>query len=66
MTAQLTYQIIQTLPETERTLLFDMLESDKKPFSIDDLINSKEVVIPSDNEMICYLIENCFSKIKDS
>lgn len=66
MTAQLTYQIIQTLPETERKLLLDMLEADSKPFSIEELTTPKRKKPALDIEVMKYLIDNCFSKIKDS
>lgn len=66
MTAQLTYQIIQTLPETERKLLFDMLEANSKPFSIEELTTPKRKKPALDIEVMKYLIDNCFSKIKDS
>ena len=66
MTAQLTYQIIQTLPETERKLLLDMLEADSKPFSIAELTTPKRKKPALDIEVMKYLIDNCFSKIKDS
>jgi len=66
MTAQLTYQIIQTLPEKEKTLLFDMLEADSKPFIIEELTTPKRKKPALDLEVMKYLIETCFSKNKDS
>ena len=66
MTAKLTYQIIQSLSDSERDLLFDMLENDKRPLSFEELLIPKPLLIPSDKEIISYLIANCFSKIKDS
>jgi hypothetical protein len=66
MTAQLTYQIIQTLTEKERTLLFDMLESDNKSFSLEELITPKRKKPALDLDVMKYLIKTCFSKNKDS
>lgn len=66
MTAKLTYQIIQALSEQERTLLFDMLEADSKPFSIEELTTPKRKKPVLDIEIQKYLIKTCFSKIKVS
>jgi len=67
MTAQLTYQIIMTLPEKERELLFDMLEPQMKKFDLEELISDD--VPPtkiSNDEMMLLLIDRYFSKVKDS
>lgn len=67
MTAQLTYQIIMTLPEKERELLFDMLEPQMKKFDLEELISDE--VPPakiSNDEMMLLLIDRYFSKVKDS
>lgn len=67
MTAQLTYQIIMTLPEKERQLLFNMLEPQMKKFNLEELIS--EEVPPakiSNDEMMLLLIDRYFSKVKDS
>lgn len=67
MTAQLTYQIIMTLPEKERELLFNMLEPQMKKFDLEELISDE---IPpakiSNDEMMLLLIDRYFSKVKDS
>lgn len=63
MTAELTYQIIQTLSESERILLFDMLEADSKPLYIEKLIRPKRKKPALDLEVQKYLIKTCFSKI---
>ena len=41
MTAKLTYEIIMSLPEGERTLLFDMLEPNFEKFDFDDFISEE-------------------------
>ena len=67
MTAQLTYQIIMTLPEKERELLFDMFEPQMKKFDLEELICDE--VPPakiSNDEMMLLLIDRYFSKVKDS
>lgn len=67
MTAQLTYQIIMTLPEKERELLFNMLEPQMKKFDLEELISDE--VPPakiSNDEMMLLLIDRYFSKVKDS
>jgi len=67
MTAQLTYQIIMTLPEKERELLFNMLEPQMKKFDLEELISDD--VPPtkiSNDEMMLLLIDRYFSKVKDS
>ena len=67
MTAQLTYQIIMTLPEKERELLFNMLEPQMKKFDLEELISDE---IPpakiSNDEMMLLLIDRYFNKVKDS
>ena len=67
MTAQLTYQIIMTLPEKERELLLNMLEPQMKKFDLEELI-SDEVPLTkiSNDEMMLLLIDRYFSKVKDS
>jgi hypothetical protein len=67
MTAQLTYQIIMTLPEKERELLLNMLEPQMKKFDLEELISDE--VPPakiSNDEMMLLLIDRYFSKVKDS
>ncbi len=67
MTAQLTYQIIMTLPENERELLLDMLKPQMKKFDLEELITDE--VAPakiSNDEMMLLLIGKYFSKVKDS
>lgn len=66
MTAQLTYQIIMTLPEKERELLFDMLEPQMKKFDLEELVSDKASKKALKNERMLRLIDTCFSKIKDS
>jgi hypothetical protein len=66
MTAQLTYQIIMTLPEKERELLFDMLEPQMKKFDLEELISDEVQTKISNDEMMLLLIDRYFSKVKDS
>lgn len=66
MTAQLTYQIIMTLPEKERELLFNMLEPQMKKFDLEELVSDKASKKALKNERMLRLIDTCFSKIKDS
>ena len=66
MTAQLTYQIIMTLPEKERELLLDMLEPLMKKFDLEELISDKVYEKNSQKERMLRLIDTCFSKVKDS
>ena len=67
MTAQLTYQIIMTLPEKERELLFDMLEPQMKKFDLEELISDEvQPAKISNDEMMLLLIDRYFSKVKDS
>jgi hypothetical protein len=66
MTAQLTYQIIMTLPEKERELLFDMLEPQMKKFDLEELVSDKASKKALKSERMLRLIDTCFSKIKDS
>jgi len=66
MTAQLTYQIIMTLPESERELLFGMLEPQMKKFDLEELIPDKASKKALKNERMLRLIDTCFSKVKDS
>lgn len=66
MTAQLTYQIIMTLPEKERELLLDMLEPQMKKFDLEALISDKASKKATKNERMLRLINTCFSKVKDS
>ena len=67
MTAQLTYQIIMTLPENERELLLKMLEPQMKKFDLEELISDE--VPPekiSNDELMLLLIGRYFSKVKGS
>lgn len=66
MTAQLTYQIIMTLPEKERELLLDMLEPQMKKFDLEELISDEVQTKISNDEMMLLLIDRYFSKVKDS
>lgn len=66
MTAKLAYQIVMTLPENERELLFDMLEPQMKKFDLEELISDKVQVKSSKKERMLRLIVTCFSKVKDS
>lgn len=66
MTAKLAYQIVMTLPENERDLLFDMLEPQMKKFDLEELISDKASKKASKNERMLRLIDTCFSKVKDS
>ena len=61
MTAKLAYEIIMTLSETEKDILFNMLEPEMKPLDIKKLVQKK----PKNNiEMQLKLIETIFSKHK--
>jgi len=66
MTAQLTFQIIMTLPEKERELLLNMLEPQMKKFDLEELISDEVQTKISNNEMMLLLIDRYFSKVKDS
>ncbi len=64
MTAKLTYEIIMSLPESERTLLFDMLEPNFEKFNFDDFISEEIETGYSDKQITDYLINTIFSKHK--
>jgi len=67
MTAQLTFQIIMTLPEKERELLLNMLEPQMKKFDLEELISDEAPPAKiSNDEMMLLLIDRYFSKVKDS
>ncbi|SDX53194.1 hypothetical protein [Flavobacterium degerlachei] len=66
MTAELTYQIIMTLPENERVLLFDKLEPQMKKFDIGRLLSDDNQKLIEKREMIEFLIRTQFSKFKKS
>jgi hypothetical protein len=61
VTAKLAYELIMILPETEKDILFSMLEPHMKSFNIEELINEAPM---NKQEMIDYLIKNVFSKYK--
>lgn len=64
MTAKLTYEIIMSLPEGERTLLFDMLEPNFEKFDFDDFISEEIEIGYSDKQITDHLISTLFSKYK--
>ena len=66
MTAKLTYEIIMSLAESERALLFDMLEPNFEKFDFDDFISEEIETGYSDKEITSYLIEILFSKYKNT
>lgn len=66
MTAKLTYEIIMSLPESERALLFDMLEPHFEKFDFDDFISEEIEIGYSDKEITSYLIDTLFSKYKNT
>jgi hypothetical protein len=66
MTAKLAYEIIMTLPETERFILFEMLEPEMKPFDLDAILEDNRSNLNKKEEMINYLIRTVFSKNKNS
>ena len=66
MTALLTYQIIMTLPDMEKNVLFDMLDLHLKPFEIDDLLQDDGLNLNSKEEVFKFLIKTVFSKNKKS
>lgn len=63
MTAKLAYEIIMTLPETEKEILFSMLEPQIKPFDIEDIIDETPM---NKEQIINYLIKTVFSKKKNN
>ncbi|WP_112084661.1 hypothetical protein [Flavobacterium lacus] len=63
MTAKLAYEIIMTLPETEKEILFSMLEPHIKPFDIEDFIDEAPM---NKEQIIEYLIKTVFSKKKNN
>ena len=66
MTAKLAYEIIMSLPDGERILLFDMLEPNFEKFNIDEFISEEVETGYSDKQITEYLINNLFSKYKKS
>lgn len=66
MTANLAYQIIMALPDNERELLFDMIDSHMKKFDLEELLSDELPKKISEKEMMLRLIETCFSKVKNS
>lgn len=66
MTAKLAYEIIMTLPESERETLFDMLEPYIKPFELEDILENEFSSGTVKENTIKYLIETVFSKNKKS
>jgi hypothetical protein len=64
MTAKLTYEIIISLPENERLLLFDMLEPHFEKFDYEKFISEDIETGYSDEEITSYLIKTLFSKHK--
>ena len=55
-----------TLPDSERVLLFDMLEPYIKPFDLDDILETENPNSQTKEDIIKYLIETVFSKNKKS
>lgn len=66
MTAQLTYQIIMTLPPEERELLFDMLKPQMKKFDLNELLSVDKKKSIDKHEMMKLLIKTVFSKQKNN
>jgi len=66
MTAVLAYQIIQTLSESERDLLLDMIRPEMKTFKLEELISEEQQEVIERNEMIEYLLRTQFRKIRKS
>jgi hypothetical protein len=66
MTAKLAYEIIMTLEEKERELLFDMLIPHTEEFNIDDIISVENQFDFNKQEMTEYLIKRLFSNVKKS
>jgi hypothetical protein len=66
MTAKLAYEIIMTLEEKERELLFDMLMPHTVEFDIDDLVSKENQFDFNKQEMTEYLIKRLFSNVKKS
>ncbi|WKL44896.1 hypothetical protein [Flavobacterium sp. ZE23DGlu08] len=66
MTANLAYQIIMSLPENERELLFEMIDPHMKKFDLEELLSDEIPKKISEKEMMLRLIETCFSKVKNS
>lgn len=63
LTAKLAYELIMTLPETEKEILFSMLEPHMKSFDIEDLIDEAPM---NKEQIIDYLIKTVFSKKKNN
>lgn len=66
MTARLAYQIIMSLSDDERELLFDMLEPHMEKFEIDDFLSETIVNKATKEQITQYLIKTVFSKHKKS
>lgn len=64
MTAKLAYEIVMSLPDNERALLFDMLEPHFEKFDFDEFISDEIEIGYSDTEIRNYLIKTLFSKYK--
>jgi hypothetical protein len=65
VTAALTYQIIMTLPETEKEKLFGMLNLNKQEFDLKDFLDDDTPQI-TDEELTKMIIKICFTQIKHS
>jgi len=61
LTAKLAYEIIMTLPETEKDILFSMLEPHMTSFDIEDLIDEAPM---NKKEIREYLLKTVFGKNK--
>ncbi len=64
MTAKLAYEIVMSLPDKERTLLFDMLEPHFEKFDLDNFISDEIEIGYSETEITDFLIKTLFSKYK--
>ena len=64
MTAKLAYEIVMSLPDNERALLFDMLEPHFEKFDFEDFISEEIETGLSDKQLTDYLIKALFSKHK--
>jgi hypothetical protein len=61
VTAKLAYELIMTLPEKEKDILFSMLEPHMKSFDIEDLIDEAPM---NKKEITEYLLKTVFRKNK--
>lgn len=66
MTAELVNQIIMTLSDNEREILFEILEPQMKKFNLEDLISDENQKILEKKDLIKHIIKTQFSKFRNT